>query len=160
VEPEIDPVALRLLLTYGSVYQPRTILRGVRMLLPAHRLIVEAGRERVERYWSLSTERRPDLRGRSYEEMVAEVSDVLQESVRLQMVSDVPLGAFLSGGVDSSLLVAMMARAAGSRIKTFSVGFGEEGAEFDETDEAERTARFLGTDHTRVHFSGGDVRDE
>ena len=160
VEPEVDPAALRLLLTHGSVYQPRTILRGVEMLPPAHRLVAEGGRQRVERYWSLSADRRPDLCRRPYEELVAEVADVLQESVRLQMVSDVPLGAFLSGGVDSSLLVAMMARAAGSRVKTFSVGFGEEGAEFDETDEAGRTARFLGTDHTRVHVSGADVRDE
>jgi asparagine synthase (glutamine-hydrolysing) len=160
VEPEVDPVALRLLLTYGSVYQPRTILRGVSMLPPAHRLVVEGGRERVERYWSLSAGRRPELRGRPYEELVAEVSAVLEESVRLQMVSDVPLGAFLSGGVDSSLLVALMARAAGSRVKTFSLGYGDEGRQFDETDEAERTARFLGTDHTRVRVSGADVRDE
>lgn len=160
IDSEIDPVALRLLLTYGSVYQPRTILKDVRMLPPAHRMIVDRQGERIERYWSLSTTRRADLQTLAYPELVEELADVLQESVRLQMVSDVPLGAFLSGGVDSSLLVAMMARAAGDRIKTFSVGFGEEGAEFDETDEAERTARLLGTDHTRVHVSGEDVRDE
>ena len=124
VRAEVDPVALRLLLTYGSVYQPRTILRGVRMLLPAHRMIVERGRERVERYWSLGVDRHEGLRGRPYEEIVEELAGVLEESVRLQMVSDVPLGAFLSGGIDSSLLVALMARqASGHRVKTFSVGF-------------------------------------
>ena len=160
VDSEIDPVALRLLLTYGSIYQPRTILKDVKMLPPAHRMIVDRQGERIERYWSLSATRRSDLQTRAYPELVEELSNVLQESVRLQMVSDVPLGAFLSGGVDSSLLVAMMARVAGNRIKTFSVGFGEEGAEFDESDEAERTARLLGTDHTRVNVSGEDVRDE
>ncbi|HLM55410.1 MAG TPA: asparagine synthase (glutamine-hydrolyzing), partial [Pyrinomonadaceae bacterium] len=160
VRAELDPVALRLLLTYGSVYQPRTILRGVRMLLPGHRMIVEAGGERVERYWSLGVDRRPGLRGRPYEEIVEEMAGVLEESVRLQMVADVPLGAFLSGGIDSSLLVALMARQAGGhRVKTFSVGFEGEGRDLDETDAAERTARFIGTDHTRVVVTGRDVRD-
>jgi asparagine synthase (glutamine-hydrolysing) len=159
VKPEIDPIALRMLLTYGSIYQPRTILRGVEMLLPAHRLIIEHGRERTERYWSLGIDRLAHLRERPYEEIVEEVAGVLEESVQLQMVSDVPLGAFLSGGVDSSLLVAMMARVAGSRIKTFSVGFAAEGAGIDESSDAERTARFLGTDHSCVMVRGEDVRD-
>src|SRR5690348_5825737 len=102
---EIDPISLRLLLTHGAIVQPRTILRGVKMLLPGHRLIVKPGQApRVERYWSLGLNRRADLRARSYDEQVEAVRDALTESVRLQMVSDVPLGAFLSGGVDSSLL--------------------------------------------------------
>ncbi len=159
-KPEIDPVALRMLLAYGSVYQPRSILQGVSMLLPAHRVIIEGGgKERIERYWSLGVDRRAGLRERPYEELVAEVADVLEESVRLQMVSDVPLGAFLSGGVDSSLLVAMMARMSGHKVKTFSGGFEEEGAGIDESEDAEQTARFLGTDHTRVVIQGTEVRD-
>lgn len=160
VDAEVDPVALRLLLTYGSVYQPHTILKGVKMLLPAHRLIVENGQERVERYWSLGIDRRAELRHLPYEEQVEALAGLLEESVRLQMISDVPLGAFLSGGLDSSLLVAMMARqVSGKRVKTFSVGFGREGSEIDETDVAARTARFIGTDHTRVVVQGEDVRD-
>ncbi|MEW6131441.1 MAG: asparagine synthase (glutamine-hydrolyzing) [Acidobacteriota bacterium] len=159
VPPEIDPVALRLLLTYGSVYQPHTILKGVKMLLPAHRMIIARGRERIERYWSLDASRRPEFQTASYDELVNEMTEVLQESVRLQMVSDVPLGAFLSGGVDSSLLVAMMAREVRHKIKTFSVGFESEGSSFDESDEAEKTARFIGTEHTRVLVRGSEVRD-
>ena len=160
VAPEIDEVALRLLLTYGSVYQPRTMLRGVRVLLPAHRLIVENGRERIERYWSLETDQNRQLRKLPYEEQVEEVARALEESVRLQMISDVPLGAFLSGGIDSSLLVALMARqVTGEQVKTFSVGFESEGTAIDETSDAERTARFIGTDHSRVVVSGAEVRD-
>ena len=160
IEPEIDVVALRLLLTYGSVYQPRTILRGVTALLPAHRLIVENGVERTERYWSLRADQNEHLRELPYEEQIEEVGRSLEESVRLQMISDVPLGAFLSGGIDSSLLVAMMARqVTGERVKTFSVGFEAEGRGIDETDDAERTARFIGTDHSRVVVSGEEVRD-
>src|SRR5690348_15362202 len=160
ITPEIDEVALRLLLTYGSVYQPRTILRGVRALLPAHRMIVENGTDRIEPYWSLRADQDKHLRALPYEQQIQEVTRALEESVRLQMISDVPLGAFLSGGIDSSLLVAMMARQVTSeRVKTFSVGFEAEGREIDETDDAERTARFIGTDHSRVVVSGGEVRD-
>jgi asparagine synthase (glutamine-hydrolysing) len=75
------------------------------------------------------------------------------------MVSDVPLGAFLSGGIDSTLLVALMARHAGQRLKTFSVGFAGEGVAIDESDRAERIARELGCEHTRVLVRGEDVRE-
>ncbi len=160
VDPEIDPIALRMLLTYGSVYQPRTMLRGVNMLLPAHRLIVESGRERLERYWSLDVERHARLGSRPYEELVDEVGAKLSESVRLQLVSDVPLGAFLSGGVDSTFLVGLMTRVAGRRIKTFSVGFEAEGRDIDESGDAARTAQFLGSDHTCLRVRGIDVRDQ
>jgi asparagine synthase (glutamine-hydrolysing) len=159
IEHEIDPVALRLLLAFGSVYQPRTMLRGVSMLLPAHRMIIEQGRERIERYWSLDIDRQPGLRERPYDELVAEMASALEESVRLRLVSDVPLGTFLSGGVDSSLLVAVMAQVVGNRVKTFSVGFGAEGANIDESDDAEQTARFLGSDHSFVLVRGIEVRD-
>src|ERR1041385_6389040 len=137
--PEIDPIALRLLLTHGAILQPRTILKGVKMLLPGHRLIIQPGRDaQVERYWSLGLNRRSDLRVLSYEDQVQAVRSELEESVRLQMVSDVPLGAFLSGGVDSSLLVAMMAKLTSEhRLKTFSVGFEAEGKHIDETDYAQ-----------------------
>lgn len=159
LRPEVDPVALRLLLTFGAVQQPRTILRGVKMLPPAHLLVVGSGAERPARYWSLDTDRRAGLRGASYPEMVCETARALDESVRLQLVSDVPVGAFLSGGVDSSLLAALMTRAGGRRVKTFSVGFEAEGQGLDETDEAAHTARLLGTDHTRVLVRGREVRD-
>lgn len=158
IDPEIDPAALRLLLTYGSVYQPRTILRGVQMLLPAHRMVIEGGRQRISRYWGFGLNRRTDFRQKSYDELVDEMAAVLQESVRLQMVSDVPLGAFLSGGVDSSLLVAMMAREVTSgRVRTFSIGFEQEGADIDESDDAQRTADFIGTNHSRVVVTADDL---
>jgi asparagine synthase (glutamine-hydrolysing) len=159
VRGEIDPIALRQLLTYGSVYQPRTMLLNVNMLLPAHRLIVEGGIEHVERYWSLEANRQPDLHEQPYEQLVEDLAEVLKESVHLQMVSDVPLGAFLSGGVDSSLLVAIMTRIAGRRIKTFSVGFEAEGIAIDESRDAETIAHFLGADHTAVIVRGEEVRD-
>jgi asparagine synthase (glutamine-hydrolysing) len=159
ISREIDPVALRLLLTFGSIYQPQTMLRGVKMLLPAHRMIVENGQVRIERYWSLELNRIPDFRNLDYPDQVQYLSEALADAVRLHMVSDVPLGAFLSGGVDSSILVSLMAREAGRRIKTFSVGFESEGADIDESGDAQRTARYLGTDHTHVLVRGTEVRE-
>lgn len=160
VERRIDPIALRLLLTFGSVTQPRTMIGGVSMLPPAHFMVVEGNTERIERYWSLDTDRDSHLRAQPYEECVAEIGRRLEESVRLQMVSDVPVGAFLSGGLDSSLLVALMTKVSGTRVKTFSVGYEAEGLDVDESGEAARTAKFLGTDHTRVLVRGIDVRDQ
>ena len=159
VSHEVDPVALRLLLTYGSVYQPRTLLKDVKALLPAHRMIVENGQSRIERYWSLSPNRYPELKKVSYEEQVQALREAVSESLRMQLVSDVPLGAFLSGGVDSSILVALMVREMGDRVKTFSVGFDMEGAAFDESNDAAQTANYLGTDHTHVLVTGRDVRE-
>ena len=159
VAPRVDPTALRTLLTFGSVLQPRTMLTGVRALPPGHRLVADVGGVRVERYWSLGIDRIASLRGRSYDDQVDAVASVLEESARLQLVSDVPLGAFLSGGVDSSILVAVMAKALGSPVKTFSVGFESEGAHLDETSDAERMAGHLGTDHTTAIVTGEDVRN-
>jgi asparagine synthase (glutamine-hydrolysing) len=159
VAPEVDPEALRTLLTYGSVLQPRTILRNVRALAPGHRLVVDRTGAREERYWSLGLDRREGLRGKPYEAQVDAVAAALEESARLQLVSDVPLGAFLSGGVDSSILVAVMAKALGSPVRTFSVGFAAEGSDIDETADALRMAEHLGTDHTTSVVTGDDVRD-
>jgi asparagine synthase (glutamine-hydrolysing) len=159
VSREIDPVALRLVLTFGSVYQPRTMLQDVKALLPAHRMVIENGQKRIERYWSLGTDRVPGLRNASYAEQTQAVREAVSESLKMQMVSDVPLGAFLSGGVDSSILVSLMAREMGGRVKTFSVGFDGEGTVVDESSEAAQTARFVGADHTHVIVRSGDVRE-
>jgi len=159
VERRFDPEALRLLVSYGSITQPETAVSGVRMLLPGHRLVIESGKERIDRFWKLDIDRVQDLRRRSYDEQVNRVKDALQESVKMQMVSDVPIGAFLSGGVDSTLLVALMAQESNTSIRTFSVGFGEEGRGIDETDDAERVAKLLGTEHQRVLVTGQDFRD-
>ena len=159
VAPTIDPTAMRTLLTYGAVLQPRTILRDVHALLPGQRLVVEGGATRLERYWTLGMDRVAGLRSRAYDDQVDAVAEVLEQSARLQLVSDVPLGAFLSGGVDSSILVAVVTKALGTPIKTFSVGFGDEGSALDETADAQRMARHLGTDHTTSIVTGDEVRD-
>ena len=142
VPRNVDPISLDQYLTYGYIPQPRTILEDVEKLPPAHFAVWRDGDFRVERYWS------PDWnqeRRRSFEEDAAELRSTLEEAVREQMTADVPLGAFLSGGIDSTLIVGLMQQAASRPVKTFAIGFPD--AAFDETAYAETAARFLGTEH-------------
>jgi asparagine synthase (glutamine-hydrolysing) len=129
-------------LTYQYVPSPMTAFEGIAKLPPAHYLIAENGDVRVERYWSASA--RPPSRA-SEEELEHEIVERLREAVRMRLVSDVPLGAFLSGGIDSATIVAMMAEAGSAPVKTFSIGFEEAG--FDELPYARLVAERYGTDH-------------
>ena len=126
------------------LYTPRdeSIFEGVRKLPPGHYLRWRDGRTEVTRYWQIA-EREP-FAG-TERDAIVELDRVLQDAVRSHLVSDVPLGAFLSGGVDSSAVVGMMARASSRPVQTFSVGFDE--PEFDELDHARVVARHFGTDH-------------
>jgi len=159
VERKIDSTALHGLLAQGSVAQPDTIVEGVRMLMPGHKLVIEGRQITVSEYWRLSANRHPDLADLDYAEQVRRLRGVLEDSVRAHMVSDVPVGAFLSGGIDSTVLTALMASQSGARLRTFSVGYGDEGASLDESDVAARNATFFGTEHTRVLVTGEEVRD-
>jgi asparagine synthase (glutamine-hydrolysing) len=142
VPREVDETALADYLTFQYVPSPETIWRGIRRIPPAHRLIADANGVRVERYWSLPVE--PDL-GRSEEFYRERLRALLEEAVRIRLMSDVPLGAFLSGGIDSSVVTALMARVVHEPVKTFSIGFEEQ--DVSELDHARRVARHLGTDH-------------
>ena len=151
VRKEIDPEALDLYLTFRYVPGPRTIVRGVFKLPPGHTLVYAGGRLTLRRYWGVPPTdggAGPRGRKRSDAEVVDRLRGLLSESVRARLVSDVPLGAYLSGGLDSSLIVSLMSCAAASPIKTFSVGFREEG--FDESAAAEKVARHCRTDHRQL----------
>ncbi|MCC6526351.1 MAG: asparagine synthase (glutamine-hydrolyzing) [Polyangiaceae bacterium] len=139
----VDPAALNHLLAFLTTPADRSILAGVRKLEPAHLFVAEPGRApRIERYWDVHFA--PDTRS-SPAELEAELVHRLEEATRMHMVSDVPVGAFLSGGIDSSTVVAMMARASSRPVKTFSVGFAE--PDFDELGYARLVARAFGTEH-------------
>jgi asparagine synthase (glutamine-hydrolysing) len=144
----IDPVSVDQYFALGYVPEPRSIYVGIRKLPAAHSLIVERGKPVPEpsRYWTLKFNPRPMEAG----DAAAELIDRLREATRVRLVSDVPLGAFLSGGVDSSGVVAMMAGLTGDPVKTFAIGFG--GAE-DELSYAQTVADRYHTDHTAEHSS-------
>ena len=152
VEPELDLAAIDAYLALGYFPAPSTPLQGVHKLLPGHRIVVEAGDVRVERYWRFphpSPERRPE------EEWREGLLEQLDEAVRLRLMSDVPLGAMLSGGLDSSVVVALMARHSAQPVKTFSVGFVDAG-KANELDDARLVAAHFGCDHHEVELRLAD----
>jgi asparagine synthase (glutamine-hydrolysing) len=132
-------------LTFGAVPAPRTIYQGVQQIPPAHYLIWEDGRARVHEYWDLTY---PDRPARSEEEYLEEFDAIFSDAVRLRLISDVPLGAFLSGGVDSTAVVAAMSSLMGRPVATTTVTFGERA--FNEAPHARTVANVLATDHEEV----------
>ncbi len=140
--PEADPAAIAEYLTYQYVPAPRSAFRGVRKLPPAHYLIVEDGKLSVHRYWKLSYACKRRL---SEADAIDELRSRLGEAVRLRLISDVPLGAFLSGGIDSGVVVALMASTGSGPVKTYSIGFEQK--EYDELPAARLVAQRYGTDH-------------
>lgn len=145
VRREIDLQATHDYLTFGYTVGERTAFAGIRRLPPAHAAVISPdGQMRKWRYWSLA-EVDPAKASMKVEDAARELVDRFDEAVKLRMISDVPLGAFLSGGVDSSAVVARMAQFASGRLKTFSVGFDIEG--FDETQHARAVAERYDTEH-------------
>ncbi len=138
--------ALAQYLSYGTMPAPSTAFQNIFMLPPATWLQVSfSGEAQAQRYWELPRTAPPDARARAADH-IEPTRDKLEEAVKLRLMSDVPLGAFLSGGLDSSLIVALMRRHSNAAVKTFSIGF-EGHDSFDETPYAEQVAHHLGTDH-------------
>ena len=139
--PRPDLAALSLYLTYQYVPSPASAFAGVAKLPPGHYLIVENGRVTTHRYWRLRYGHKVVM---SEDEACREIISRLREAVRIRLISDVPLGAFLSGGIDSSAVVALMSQL-GGRVKTFSIGFEQK--DYDETAHARVIAERFETDH-------------
>jgi asparagine synthase (glutamine-hydrolysing) len=140
---EVDPVALEQFVTLGAVLTPRSIYRRVHKLAPAHLLTIEAtGEPRLARYWRLSLEPRE---GVIDEDWIAECRTRLLASVERHLIADVPVGAFLSGGVDSAAVVAAISRLGAEPLRTFTIGFDQR--RFDETAAAAELAAHLGCEH-------------
>lgn len=160
-EGEIDRQALALFMRHGYVPAPHSIYRGLSKLPPGSFLTLQAGaREpQLTTYWSaLDTARRgiADPLRLGPEEAVDALERLLTDAVGQQMIADVPLGAFLSGGVDSSTVVALMQAQSSRPVRTFSIGFHEEG--YNEAEHAKAVARHLGTDHTELYVTPGEAR--
>jgi asparagine synthase (glutamine-hydrolysing) len=149
VERRVNLLALRKYLQYEFVPSPHTMIKGARKLRPAQRLIFENGEWRTESYWRLSYE--GERLKISEEEAAEELHNRLREAVRMRLVSDVPLGVLLSGGIDSSTVAALACEAAGERVKTFSIAFDERS--FDESSYARLVAEHLGTEHYEQRFT-------
>jgi asparagine synthase (glutamine-hydrolysing) len=143
VERSVNPQGIADFLAYGYVPDPKTAFTGINKLSPGHLLSYRNSRLSIRRYWDFDYTN--DLAPREEQYYIDELRRRLLESVRVRLVSEVPLGAFLSGGIDSSAIVAMMSRESAAPVKTFSIGFSD--AEFDELKYARVTAGHLQTDH-------------
>ena len=160
--PEIDPDSVAAFLRFGYVPAPYSIYRTVHKLEPGTMLTLGAdGEPRIERYWDLqqaAAAARLDAPGETDETaLLGEIESTLRRAVRNEMVSDVPLGAFLSGGVDSSLVTALMQAESPRPVKTFTIGFTANG--FDEARHAKQVAAHLGTEHTELYVEDRAARD-
>ena len=148
----IDPVALDQFLTLEYIPTPRTIFRDIYKLPAGHSMVFQDGQLRVEQYWDITMIETPAAEA----DCVEMLTELIDDAVRLQLMSDVPLGAFLSGGIDSSTVVASMSAATSVPVKTFSIGFGDR--TYNELPYARVVARQFGTEHYE-EFLEPDIAD-
>ena len=141
VHRELDPQALNHFLTFEYIPAPRSIFKHIRKLLPGHWMMWQAGKKTVRSYWTLEPEERP----LSEEEAGMQLTSLMRDSVQKRLISDVPLGAFLSGGIDSSIIVSLMAELQDEPVKTFSIGFRE--SSYNELQYARAVAEKYNTEH-------------
>jgi asparagine synthase (glutamine-hydrolysing) len=159
--PEIDRDALTLLMRYGCIPAPHSIYAGIHKLLPGTILRVRSPEPDALTETTFWTAREAAERGMAHgfagstDEAVEELERLLQDAVRLRMLADVPVGAFLSGGIDSSTVAAMMQAQSGRPVKTFTIGSFD--AEYDEAPAARAVARHLGTDHCEMYVTAADA---
>ena len=148
---ELDPKALNEYLAFLYVPSPRTMIRRIEKLPPAHYLKWHDGNISIERYWKLEskqTTRQTD------DEYIQQLREMLEQAVRRHMIADVPVGAMLSGGLDSSIIVALMSRMTDEPVRTFSIGYGGGAHRFNETEYARRVAKQFGTQHQELETTG------
>lgn len=162
-EPAIDRASLARFVQFSYIPAPQTIYQGIYKLRPGHLLSLRSilDTDTVGKpYWRLSADdpaRQAELLTLPDSELVSQVHDTLAKAVKAQMISDVPFGAFLSGGIDSSLVVSLMQSQSQNKVRTFTIGFEER--EFDEAPYAKEVARHLGTEHTELYVTSKDALD-
>jgi asparagine synthase (glutamine-hydrolysing) len=150
-ERRLDPTALNLYLSLEYVPTPHCIFAGVNKLPPGHFLMVEGSNTHLERYWDLRLHKSEPSSTRTLSECTTEVRQLLYDSVKMELIADVPVGVLLSGGIDSSAVAAMMIRASSLPVPSFSVAFDD--PSFDESAHARLVARHLGTEHHEFPLS-------
>jgi asparagine synthase (glutamine-hydrolysing) len=156
IERRIDPLALGQLFTWWAPLAPRTVFDGVQALPPGHVMVVEAdGGTRRTRYWDWDFgDIRPDS-ARDGDDFAEELHALLVDAVRLQLRADVPVGAYLSGGLDSSVITSIIRHHTSTPLRTFSLTFDD--AEFDESRYQQELVRYLGTEHSSMRCTRGDI---
>jgi asparagine synthase (glutamine-hydrolysing) len=162
INSTINTDALLDYLYVGAINQPRTILSDAITLMPGHWLEIREGVQKLVRYWDLNDQTsfsRGNLLNISKDDAIHMLRAQLQDSARLSLASDVEIGAFLSGGIDSTAVVGLMGSVSNKKIKTFAVGFESIDKAFDELSYARLASKYLDTDHEEIVISRGDIED-
>lgn len=162
VKRELSPVAVRNFFSFGHSVAPDTIFSNVKKLMPGHHMMCrDRGNGvlevRTEQYWAVPEPNAGKDEGEEY--YVAKTREMLEDSVRRRMLADVPVGAFLSGGIDSSAVVGLMQSMSPTPVRTFTVGFKSDDTGYNELDAARSTSDHFGTDHTELMVGHEDVVD-
>jgi len=144
VDKQINLTSLDYYLTFLYIPAPGTIYESINKLLPGHTLVYQNGKMEIKRYWELDSE---EGKFKNKNDPCLEIKELLSEAVKLEMVSDVPLGALLSGGLDSSCVVGLMSKLVSEPIKTFSIGFEKKYSSYNELEYAKEVARLFHCDH-------------
>ncbi len=160
MQAELDPAALDDIFSYWSPQSPRTAFKGIYEVPPGSYMLVRNGEKHIQQYWRLQY---PDTTSQEYleslqrpeQDYLAEFRDLLIDATQIRLRADVPVGAYLSGGLDSSTITAIIRKYTGNRLDTFSISFAD--AEFDESDYQRRMAQHLGTDHQVVYATHADI---
>jgi asparagine synthase (glutamine-hydrolysing) len=155
VRAEIDPLGLAEVCTFWSCVAPRTPFANIQALPPGHMAVFENGRLDVHRYWDWSFAAQGEGVAGSLEDSIDELRELFVDAVRLQLRADVPVGAYLSGGLDSSAVTAAIRRFSSTPLKTFSLAFVD--AEFDEREYQREVAQFLATDHVTLSVDAQEI---
>ncbi|CAG5083598.1 asparagine synthase (glutamine-hydrolyzing) [Parvicella tangerina] len=158
VEKEINEDALVDYLRYGTVHAPRTIINGVRMLMPGHYVLLNVDGIKTHQYWNVNLHYSSESFNQSYDQVKSRTKELFYESVERRLVADVPFGAFLSGGIDSSAVVGVMSEVSKNKVNTFSVTFAEE--EFSEAKYARIIAEKFNTNHHEIKLSPTDFLED
>jgi len=162
ISKELDYEALQLYLAFNYVPAPLTIFKGIKKLEPGKYLLLQDGNVEIKTYWEPPDTIDQDIASLPFNEQIEAFRKPLYEgindAVRSRMIADVPLGAFLSGGIDSSIIVALMARSSHKPVKTFSIGFKDDNF-YDETQYAQEVAKLYGTDHHEFKLGFKDLLD-
>ncbi|MGA2617057.1 MAG: asparagine synthase (glutamine-hydrolyzing) [Thermoguttaceae bacterium] len=150
---QLDPVGLDQVFTFWATIPPRTVLRGICELPPGHNLVAEGEALRTRAYWQ--PDFNPDPRPESEAQSAERLLELLADATRLRLRSDVPVGAYLSGGLDSTVTTALAARYVPRHLRTFSITFDD--AEFDESRHQRQAVEYLHTDHRQMHCRAADI---
>ncbi|MEX0686536.1 MAG: asparagine synthase (glutamine-hydrolyzing) [Balneolales bacterium] len=154
VQRKLDYNGLRSYMAYGSVQEPYTLIKGVQSIQPGHFMVIKDGDKKLTRYWQLPEQK--DRGKIELDDLLIQIGDHLKDAVKSQLIADVPLGAFLSGGIDSTAIASLMQNSDMGEVKTFSIVFDEK--THDEREFSRLAARHIGSKHTELNLRGEDVK--